>query len=225
MTGLSRITDKILDEARAAAAQRLADADAECALILSEYEDKAEKLCANSDADAKAKAAEIVYRAKSSEKALRKSILLGMQSEMTDRAFDLAEKQLNELSHDERLEFLSGLMCASLLEEWEAEKTREDVYGSDEADGARIYEIILNPRDRQKLGESLVGNLRHRLVGKNTGDLADRVRLADDTADIEGGLIIRVGNVEINCSVAAIIKQLRPRLEGQVAKILFPPER
>ena len=64
--------------------------------------------------------------------------------------------------------------------------------------------------------------LKRRIVGKDMGDLPERVKLSSDTADIEGGLVLRRGSVEINNSVEAIFSYLRPRLEAEVAKILFP---
>ena len=44
MTGLSKITDKILEQAREDARARLADADKQCAEISASYERRAEKM-------------------------------------------------------------------------------------------------------------------------------------------------------------------------------------
>ena len=46
--------------------------------------------------------------------------------------------------------------------------------------------------------------------------------LSNDCANIDGGLVVRVGSVEINCSIETIVERLRPQLEVKVAKILFP---
>ena len=45
--------------------------------------------------------------------------------------------------------------------------------------------------------------------------------LAADTADIEGGLILRDGQVEVNCAFETQLRLLRESLAGQVAQILF----
>lgn len=223
MTGLSKITDKILDEARRDAAARLAEADAECKRISEEYAKKAEKITAAATAAAKGEAAEIAQRARSGEKTLHKNALLEAQSEMIDRAFAVAKKEVSELEGEARLELLTGLLCASLWAEYDAEKERLALYGDDEeSDGPVDYEVILNPRDREKLGASLMNNFKRRIVGKDMGDMPERVRLSEDTANIDGGLVLRRGSVEINNSVEAIFSYLRPRLEAEVAKILFP---
>lgn len=222
MTGLSKITDKILDEAKREAASRLSEADAECARITAEYKKKAEEIENTLNAEAKAEASDVVSRTRSGEATAHKNILLKAQGEMIDRAFEIAENELVSLSGDDRLELLVGLLTAAMQSEWEAEQTRAEIYGDEEAEGERIYEVMLNPKDRDHLGEAVVSNFKRRIVGKDMGDIASRVVLCKESANIEGGLMIRVGNVEINNSVSAIIAQLRAGLEIKVAKILFP---
>ena len=223
MTGLSKITDKILDEARRDAAQRLADADAESKRISEQYAEKAKNITVAANAAAKSEAAEIAQRARSSEKTLHKNALLDVQSEMIDRAFEVAKKEIRELEGEARLELLTGLLCAALWSEYEAEKQRDELYGADEeSEGPRYYEVLLEKRDREKLGDALMSNFKRRIVGKDMGDLPTRVRLSDDVANIDGGLVLRVGSVEINSSVETIFSYLRPRLEAEVARILFP---
>ena len=221
MTGLSKITDKILDEARREAAARLADADAECARINAEYKAKADAAVNAFNADAKNEAAQIVSRTRASEATVRRNLLLKTQGEMIDKAFEIAEKELASLGGNERLELLVGLLTALMTAEWEAEQTRDEIYG-DGDEGERIYEIMLNPKDREHYGEALVSNFKRRIVGKDMGDIASRVVLCKDTANIDGGLIVRVGAVEINSSVHSLVAQLRPNLEAKVARILFP---
>lgn len=224
MTGLSKITDKILDEARRDAAQKLAQADEESKKILDEYALKAKSITDASNAEAKNEAAEIALRTRSSEKTLRKNILLGVQSEMIDRAFDVAQKEISELDGGERLELLTELLCSALRSEYDAEKQRKELYGDEDEEPA-TYEVMLNKRDREKLGNALMDNFKRRIVGKDMGDLPERVKLSDDIVDIAGGLILKMGNVELNNSIESIFVCLRPKLEAEVLKILFPEER
>ena len=222
MTGLSKITDKILDEARAEASARLAEADAECERINEEYAQKAKKIEEDANNNAKNEAAEMIFRAKAAEKNLKRNIISNMQGEMIDRTFSVARDELCGLADAERLELLTKLLCAALTSEWEAEQSRADIYGQEEDEQPRIYEILLNAKDRKSLGDGLVNNFRRKIVGRDYGDIPSRVVLSSETVDIEGGLIIRVGAIEINCSVETIIEHLRPQLEAQVSKILFP---
>ena len=222
MRGLSKITDKILDEARTEAAERLAAADAESAKIYAEYKQKAENEVMAAEIAAKEEAAQILARAKSGEQTVRKNIIFKAQGEMIDRAFVSAKDELSELPDDQKLELLSGLMITALASEYAAEQNRADVYGLDEDEGVRYYEVMLNAKDRDRIGGALIELFKRKIVGKDFGDMPSRVSLSKQTVDIAGGLIIKVGDVEINCSIETIVSRLRPSLEARVAKILFP---
>jgi V/A-type H+-transporting ATPase subunit E len=223
MTGLSKITDKILDEARRDAAQKLAEADAECKRISEEYAEKAKNITESANAAAKSEAAEIALRTRAAEKTVRKNIMLGLQAEMIDRAFEIAQKEISDIEGEARLELLTGLLCAALWSEHEAQKNRAELYGEQEnEDAVQVYEVLLQKRDHDKLGQALISNFKRKIVGKDMGDIPDRVVLSSDVVDIDGGLVLRCGSVEINNSIEAIFSYLRPKLEAEVAKILFP---
>ncbi len=221
MTGISKITDKILADARAEAEQRLAAADAEAAKIDAEYAERAAKITERESAQAKEDAAELVARAKSGERTMRKEDLLSLKSEMIDRAFVIAENELIALPDDRRLELLTRLLSSALLAEYEAEQSRSEIYG-DVGEADAIYEIMLNSKDKDKLGSALMENFRRSIVGKDMGDMPNRVTLSEDTVNIGTGVIIRVGAVEINCSVESIVASLRDSLQAKVEKVLFP---
>ncbi len=221
MTGLSKITDKILDEAKRDAEARLAEADAECARINAEYKQKTENTVNALNAEIRNEANEIIARTRSGEAALHKNALLKTQGEMIDRAFEIAEKELVALGNDEKTDLLTGLLCAIITSEWESEQSRDDIYG-DVEEGERIYEVMLNPKDRAHLGDAVISNFKRRIVGKDMGDIASRVVLSNDTADIEGGIVVKVGSVEINSSIKTLVANLRSSYEAKVAKILFP---
>lgn len=222
MTGFSKITDKILDEAKRDAAEILANADKQCETINEEYSNQAKNIKIESDTNARKEAAQIISRAKSAEKNIRRNTIAKSQGEMIDRAFAVAKDELCGLPDAQRLDFLTRVLISALSSELEAEKTREAIYGLEEDEGERRYEIMLNAKDRERLGEDLVKDFRRKIVGKGFGDMPSRVSLCKETVDIDGGLVIRVGSVEINCSVQTVIEQLRPKLEAQVSKILFP---
>ena len=45
--------------------------------------------------------------------------------------------------------------------------------------------------------------------------------VSSETADIPGGLILRHGDIEVNCAADTLVGLYRNRLAGQVAGILF----
>ena len=78
--------------------------------------------------------------------------------------------------------------------------------------------MIFNSADREKLSERVLGRSSE-LLGKRGKDIS--VSVAEETADIRGGLILRYGDIETNCSVKAVISSLRADTESEVVKVLF----
>ncbi|MCX8058177.1 MAG: V-type ATP synthase subunit E [Spirochaetes bacterium] len=72
----------------------------------------------------------------------------------------------------------------------------------------RGYQIILNKRDRDELGDKLINKL------------GDGFTLSSDTVNIKAGLILKKGNIEINLSFDQIFKLKKEKLEQEVGKIL-----
>jgi vacuolar-type H+-ATPase subunit E/Vma4 len=67
----------------------------------------------------------------------------------------------------------------------------------------------------------VINNFKRRIVGKDMGDISSRVVLSENTANIEGGIVVKIGSVEINSSVNTLVAGLRSSYEAKVAKILF----
>ncbi len=222
MTGLSRITDRILDDARAQADEVLARAQEESKKIKNEYAQRAAQIVAECNAQAKSNAAQLVARARSEERTQTRDKLLMLKGEMTSRAFTAAQNELEGLADKQRLSLITRIMISVLTAEYEAEQERIRMGDTCEGDGERIYEILLCRRDLDKLGDELMDSFRRGIVGRDMGDLTSRVRLSGECAKIGTGLVVRIGDIEINCSVESIIASLRQRLEGDVEKILFP---
>jgi V/A-type H+-transporting ATPase subunit E len=87
-----------------------------------------------------------------------------------------------------------------------------------EADPEGGEEILLNQRDRDRLGTEWLDRLNRGLgeKGRKGG-----MRLAKETRPIRGGAILRRGRKEINCSLESVIGSKRNALETTVAGILF----
>lgn len=86
------------------------------------------------------------------------------------------------------------------------------------ADPEGDEEVILNQKDRQRMDNGFIRVLNQALVkaGKK-GEL----KLSPESRPITGGVILRRGRKEFNCSVESIIYAKRDELEGTVARILF----
>ena len=208
MTGLSKITDKILAEARADAAVTIEQAKARSNEISRASLARAAELRARVDENAKREAAEIVSRTKSSEAMLRRNTMLAEKSAMIDEVFANAHRELLSLSDEKYLELLGAIASSVLTGLREDEQMNEQLYG--EAISTDAYEVLLNSRDGDRCGAALKAMLPKYAV------------LSAETAPIDGGLLIRHGRVEVNCSLSKLIEQVRPSLEAKVAHTLFP---
>ena len=68
-------------------------------------------------------------------------------------------------------------------------------------------ELVLNERDRARFGDRLA---------QESG-----LALSGETANIAGGLIVRYGPIEYNCSFEVILRQLSESLAYEVSQTLF----
>ena len=221
MNGLSKITDKILNEARAEAAEKLAAADEKCAEITVEYSARAEEIKRGITARSKAQAEEMISRARSSGENVEKNMILSVRAELIDKAFAKAESEILAMPEEKYIDFLSSLLASTFACQLEDEKVNRELYGEEGDEVVEKYEVLLGAADKARIGEKLLPDVKRKLVGKDALDKFSMLVMAEDSANIEGGFVLRVGSMEINNSVKAIFGEIRPRLEAEVNKILF----
>ena len=75
--------------------------------------------------------------------------------------------------------------------------------------------VLLSPAQRDTLGEQVVAQA-NALLPKG------KLTLGPAAPEISGGLILRQGAVDINCSFAMLLRHQRAQLNGPVAALLFP---
>ena len=127
-----------------------------------------------------------------------KKHILMTQQEMVTEAFDYAAKKLLELPEREYVEFLAKHACAASLTGTE--------------------KIVLSKADYDRVGKAVLSAANSALLA--AGKTAS-LTLSDDTADIRGGLILSGGDIEVNCSVDALVSEYRNELSPAVASALF----
>ena len=214
------------------------DAQAEVAEILRAAEEKAREIRAGYEAQAQAEAADAAQsREKGAQQRLErlegaaqmeaKRQTLAAKQEMIDAAFEKAQAKLMALSEDEYADLLAKLAV-------KAAKTGRE-------------EIILSARDKQRVGTKVVAkanallaksvapSLPQELKESKAGSVIAKVvtganallqgtamlTLSEETGDMEGGLILRDGNVEVNCAFETQLRVLRETMAADIAAILF----
>lgn len=220
MNGLERITYKILAEAKQEAQRIIAAAEAEAARIRADYTARADEIRTALSDEAQRQGNDMIARAKAEAANRRRDRMLAVRSRMVDESFDSTLASFRRLPVERRVPFLSGLLAAALLEELDTQNKRALLGDEDEALPA-CYEVLFSARDREAVGAAVLEDAKKKLASRIHADQLARLTLSEKTAAIDGGLILRVGSVEINCSLELLFAQLREELEGEVSHALL----
>lgn len=127
-----------------------------------------------------------------------KKSVLSVKQEMISAAFDAAREEIVNMPRDKYTQFLARMAT--------------------EAAASGMEEIVLNARDKAEVGKAVCKAANELLSAKGT---PGKLTVSEDTADISGGVIVRFGGIETNCSIDALIRQRRSGLSTEVAAALF----
>lgn len=192
MKGTEKIIAHIEADADAQVRAILAGAEAKCADIRAKYEEEASRLYSDRIRDGVRACQDQEDGAlRISRMEARKSVL-AVKQEMVEKSFDLALEKITALPEDRYVAFLAGLAKNAAV-------TGEE-------------EVILNARDREAVGEKLIQAV-------NAGGA--HMTLSDETRDIKGGLILRRGSIEANCSAELLVELCKGEMASKLADILF----
>ena len=195
-------TEKIIAHIRA-------DGDAQAKKIIDEASTQAEELRAESFKAALAEYEKLMQAGNAecedilsgsrriAEMEAKKSVL-SVKQEMISAAFDAAREEIVNMPRDKYTQFLARMAA--------------------EAAASGMEEIVLNARDKAEVGKSVCKAANELLSAKGT---PGKLTVSEDTADISGGVIVRFGGIETNCSIDALIRQCRSGLSTEVAAVLF----
>ena len=220
MTGLEKIISRILSDAQAQAQAILDEATEKSLEVraqnLTQVQQAQDRLIAQAEKEGEA----LVIRAKSSAAMTRRNIELAAKSEMIERAFDRAMQEIYEMDRAQYAELLLALLCKTLNAQRESERDSMRLYGENIA--PEYYELMLNARDSGDVAAYVMSGVRTAAVsGKIPADMSIKVRLCPTPVDIDGGLVLRCGDIETNCSFAMMLAAVRPALEPRIQQILY----
>ena len=201
MNGIEKITARIEQDARTEIEALLKETEEKAAAIRAEYEARA---AAQADKAAQSSKQAAAQRLERLEGAAEMAVI--------DKTFAKAKETLLSMSEEDYVELLAKLAVRS-------SKTGRE-------------EIILNERDRETVGYKVVSRANALLAEAAAPELPDganallqgtaMLTLADESREMDGGLILRDGKVEINCAFEAQLRVLRETMAADVAKVLFP---
>ena len=194
MKGTEKIIAHIKADAEAQVNAILAQAEQQCAGIRGDYDKQAAALYAERLRLGVKETQDKVDSAQRIARMEGRKEMLSAKQELVSRCFAEAQKRIVSLPEEQYVAFLAKLAA-------QASVTGEE-------------EIVLNARDRKAVGEKLV-RAANALLPEG------RLTLADQTGDFAGGLILRRGSIEVNCTLELLVELSQNDLSAKVAEILF----
>lgn len=227
MNGIEKITARIQQDASAEMESIRQEAEAQAAKRREEYEAQARTEAEKAAESCKQAAQQRLERLEGAAEMEAKTKLLAAKQACIDEAFAKAKEQLLTMPEADYVELLAKLAVRSAV-------TGQEELVFNDRDRAAVGSKVV-ARANQLLAQAVAPNLPAELKESKAGSILTKVvtganallqgtamlTLAADTADIEGGLILRDGQVEVNCAFETQLRLLRESLAGQVAQILF----
>ena len=198
MSGIENITTRIKRDAETETEAALSEARREAEEVMRQYEAEAEKQSGETTRRGAAQADERFKRLEGVAALEAGKNLLSAKQDMLNIAFSRAAEAITALPEGKYLEFLSKLAAQYALTGTE--------------------QILLSKGDLDKYGAKVLSSANAALAAK--GKPAS-LSLSDKPADITGGLILKEGDVETNCSLSAIMQLTRADISADVAEVLF----
>ena len=227
MDGIEKITEKIAADTQAEVDAVLNEARAQAAEIIAGHEAKGRAEAESVLAKGQRAAADREERLVSLTQLECRKAQLEAKQEMIGEAFRLAGEQLKSLPREEYVALLAGLAVRASTtgrEELIFSPEDRDTVGLQVAEAANAALAKKSaPELPQELTATKAGALLDKVVTGAAGLLTGSALLtvSQETRPMEGGFILREGDVEVSCTFDTLIRLQREKLAGQVAAVLF----
>lgn len=190
---IENITENILNDAKQTADISIKSAEKTADEIIKNAKNEAEAI-KNAAVEKTQKESENLKSRKVSAAELQgRKMVLGAKQDAIKKSFDSALKKLGSMPEDKYIKYLT-----------------EEIIKVPNCEGT----IILNKRDKEKIGERLIKAVNDKLS-------AEKFTLSNDTVNSSGGFVLKSGNIEINSTFEALLDSMKDELTNEVASALF----
>lgn len=193
MNGLEKIVARMEADTQAACDALAASAAESAAAILRDCQAQADAAAQDSAQRAAAQAAEHLEHLNGSSQLACRQRVLAAKQQLIDEAFARTAQALTALPQAKYVDLLASLAAEN---------------------GSGDEELLLSKTDRDAVGTAVVEAANAKKPGA-------AFRLSEETRDTGGGLVLRRGRVELNCSFTEKLRQLRQEESSAVAQLLF----
>lgn len=219
MTGIDKITERILAEGRERASQIVLQAEEDCKRIATEYAERTETTRREIRDNSIAECERLVNEARDTAEAIHNEIMEKARRSVVDEVISGAKRKLCNSQHNKYRELLIALLSSALIEQDREERiiaARDEDYVLPER-----YEVLMNDLDRDTFGEEVV-EVGRRLAERRIGaEKAARVVISYDRVNIDGGLMLRVGEDVVDCSLDTLLSRIYEQMKTELDNCLF----
>ena len=194
MKGTEKIIAHIQADAKAQADAILAQSELQCAEIRRSYEAQAKERYGEKIRQGVKACQDSIDSVERINQMEAKKSILALKQEMVSKSFEKACDMLTALPEEQYVALLAKLAAQA------------SVSGDEE--------IILNARDKAAVGAAGVEKANALLP-------AGKLSLSAATGDFAGGLILKRGSIEANCTIELLVELCRGDMSAQLAKVLF----
>lgn len=193
MNGLDKIIARMEADTRVECDALAANAAGNADAILRDYQAQADAVARDSAQRTETQAAEHLEHLNGSSQLVCRQRVLAAKQQLIDEAFARAAQALTALPQADYIDLLASLAAEN---------------------GSGDEELLLSKTDRDTVGAAVVEAANAKKPGA-------AFRLSEETRDTGGGLVLRRGRVELNCSFTEKLRQLRQEESSAVAQLLF----
>ena len=198
MDGIEKITERIAVETREEIAAIQAETAEKCRVIKETYSNKAQEEYWRLIREGTKECETQVSRLAGTAAMEAKKSVLAMKQDAVSRTFDKAVSVLCGLPESQYVDFLSKQAAA--------------------AASNGLEELVFNAKDKASCSKAVVKAANELL--KKRG-LLPKLTVSETTGSFKGGLMVKQGDIEVNCTVEKLVELSRSELTAPVAEILF----
>lgn len=198
MNGLDKITARLKADAEADAAALVEKTAQEADAMISEYRIAADSEYLRLEEQALANAESMKEQQLSAARLDAGKQILTLKQELLSEAFSLAENKLRQLPPEQ-------YSCLLVKLAVKASRTGTE-------------ELVFNAEDRLQYGADVV-----KLANAALAEMGKKAELTLSSREypIGGGLVLKDGAIEVNCSLATLLETRREELSVEAARHLF----
>lgn len=193
MNGLEKINQRIRQDGSDEIAAIQAEAECRVRSIRADFRAQIVQMEAEADERRARTVAERLERLGGSAEMERRQLLLAAKQGCIDEAFARAAQALRDLPRQDYVALLARLAAEN---------------------GSGDEELVLSAADRDAVGPAVVD-------AANALKPGAAFTLSSESRDLSGGLVLKRGPVEVNCTFDTRLRQLRQEMATDVAQILF----